>query len=233
MDSRWCLTLVYWAVVSSLVSTTTTTTTTTDTIITTTLEPDQQDLNVTTVQPDDQQKEEGSNRFLGFGGGGIGVGGGNAFGTYDVAASSYVGGSSGYHHQQTYQNLPHGAVPHLQSHYTNYHPGQQQYNPYHNTIPGYGGHHGGHHSGHRGGYLLQPGDSCKYYCLWSTQRTPYCCDNSPSVTGFLCPEVRHEGCPGTNYRHSLLFCARDHDCQFGKKCCFDACIKSHVCKTPL
>lgn len=176
MNSGLCVALVCWGVVWSMVCCPSTATTTT-TSITTTQEPDQQDLNATTVMPDDIQKEEGSNRFLGFGGGG------NAFGTYDVAASSFVQGSSGYHqqhqHQQAFQGhaahaggvLPH-PHHHLQSSYHHGFPPGRPYNPYHNTIPGGYGHAGGF-----GGVLLQPGDSCKYYCLWSTSRAPYCCDS--------------------------------------------------------
>nr|WRK13801.1 crustin-like protein 3 [Eriocheir sinensis] len=80
-----------------------------------------------------------------------------------------------------------------------------------------------------------PPQDCKYWCKDHNDQN-YCCglphEEFPPFTsehpGF-CPAVR-DSCTGVRVSRPKL-CPHDGVCDFGSKCCYDACLEHHVCKT--
>nr|ACJ06763.1 crustin Ha1 [Hyas araneus] len=80
----------------------------------------------------------------------------------------------------------------------------------------------------------QPQD-CKYWCKDNNAKL-YCCGKAgttyPSFTREhtgLCPAARSTCTDVRSARPT--FCPHDGACTFSSKCCYDACVKHHVCKT--
>ncbi|XP_047468303.1 acanthoscurrin-1-like [Penaeus chinensis] len=77
---------------------------------------------------------------------------------------------------------------------------------------------------------------CRYWC-----RTPegqaYCCETAyeperPVGTKLLeCPDVRPT-CPQSIRAGGPVRCSNDYKCANLDKCCYDRCLKEHVCKPP-
>ncbi|XP_076058503.1 uncharacterized protein LOC143035518 [Oratosquilla oratoria] len=84
-----------------------------------------------------------------------------------------------------------------------------------------------------------PGSSrCRYWCK-TPENQYYCCEDNnqpirPVQEKFgTCPPVRLE-CPQTRIATGPpLTCSNDGSCPVSDKCCFDVCLKEHVCKLPL
>nr|CAH25401.1 carcinin-like protein [Carcinus maenas] len=82
---------------------------------------------------------------------------------------------------------------------------------------------------------LFPPKDCKYWCK-DNLGINYCC-GQPGVTypPFTkkhlgrCPPVR-DTCTGVRTQLPT-YCPHDGACQFRSKCCYDTCLKHHVCKT--
>lgn len=82
-----------------------------------------------------------------------------------------------------------------------------------------------------------PPASCTHWC-----RTPenqvYCCKEGHEpvpehivVKPGRCPPVRPV-CPPVRTFSAPSHCSSDSDCSSYDKCCFDRCLKEHVCKPP-
>ncbi|XP_076059279.1 uncharacterized protein LOC143035937 [Oratosquilla oratoria] len=84
--------------------------------------------------------------------------------------------------------------------------------------------------------LPTPSHSCRYWCP-TPENQFYCCegDNKPisrlEVKHGKCPPVRPE-CPFSTRFGPPLSCSSDGSCPGIEKCCFDRCLKEHVCKGP-
>ncbi|XP_063593863.1 keratin, type I cytoskeletal 9-like [Penaeus indicus] len=87
-----------------------------------------------------------------------------------------------------------------------------------------------------GGYGGGSSSSCRYWCR-SGNNQFYCCENSSQTTSNIavhpgsCPAVRPL-CPGTRGLPPKT-CSNDGSCGWADKCCFDSCLKLHVCKPAL
>nr|ACM89167.2 crustin antimicrobial peptide [Portunus trituberculatus] len=83
--------------------------------------------------------------------------------------------------------------------------------------------------------LPYSGLDCKYWCKDNYDKH-YCCGppgrTYPPYTerSGKCPPVRAT-CTGVRSRLPKL-CPHDGACDFPSKCCYDACLEHHVCKTP-
>nr|AFI56572.1 crustin [Scylla tranquebarica]UFQ20537.1 crustin protein [Scylla serrata] len=80
-----------------------------------------------------------------------------------------------------------------------------------------------------------PGRDCKHWCKDNNEAL-YCC-GPPGITypplirehPGKCPSVRST-CTGVRSSRPKL-CPHDGACDFRSKCCYDACVEHHVCKT--
>ncbi|XP_037792050.1 acanthoscurrin-2-like, partial [Penaeus monodon] len=87
-----------------------------------------------------------------------------------------------------------------------------------------------------GGYGGGSSSSCRYWCR-SGNNQFYCCENSSQTASNIavhpgsCPAVRPL-CPGTRGLPPKT-CSNDGSCGWADKCCFDSCLKLHVCKPAL
>ncbi|XP_050738559.1 uncharacterized protein LOC127009495 [Eriocheir sinensis] len=83
--------------------------------------------------------------------------------------------------------------------------------------------------------LPPPSKDCKYWCK-DNKNQNYCCglphEVFPPFTSEhpgRCPPVR-SSCTGVRIA-GPKYCPHDGVCAFTSKCCFDVCLKRHVCKT--
>ncbi|KAK3880309.1 hypothetical protein Pcinc_015196 [Petrolisthes cinctipes] len=84
-----------------------------------------------------------------------------------------------------------------------------------------------------------PGPPCRHTCFRENPGQPddgetYCCDrgNLPDI-----PSETHPGrcphaipCPASGTRFQPKACAQDGHCRYHEKCCYNSCVKYHVCK---
>merc|ERR1739844_673633 len=112
---------------------------------------------------------------------------------------------------------------------------------------------GGSYPGHNGGGIRQPTHggginnytpnnggrghgNCRYWCK-DPQGRAYCCEtgnDAPAPVGVKpgkCP-VPRPVCPVHTRFGPPKTCSNDGTCHGAEKCCFDTCLKEHVCKPP-
>ncbi|XP_076040758.1 uncharacterized protein LOC143025114 [Oratosquilla oratoria] len=83
----------------------------------------------------------------------------------------------------------------------------------------------------------RPGATCRYWCK-TPEGQAYCCDigNRPpgpvTVKPGFCPPVRPVCPPVRSFPGPPITCSNDGSCGGADKCCFDRCLKEHVCKAP-
>ncbi|XP_037772498.1 pupal cuticle protein 36a-like [Penaeus monodon] len=91
-------------------------------------------------------------------------------------------------------------------------------------------------SGIIGGGISNGPSECRYWCR-TPENQAYCCETAyepetPVGTKFLeCPDVRPT-CPQSIRAGGPVRCSNDYKCANFDKCCYDRCLKEHVCKPP-
>ncbi|XP_076048546.1 antileukoproteinase-like [Oratosquilla oratoria] len=83
-----------------------------------------------------------------------------------------------------------------------------------------------------------PSSSCRYWCR-TPERQVYCCESGnqrPSQVRVpkpgRCPQNKI-ACPPVEYfRGPPQTCSNDGSCYGYDKCCYDRCLREHVCKPP-
>ncbi|KAK4314667.1 hypothetical protein Pmani_014051 [Petrolisthes manimaculis] len=84
-----------------------------------------------------------------------------------------------------------------------------------------------------------PNPTCRHTCIRENPGQPddgesYCCDtgNLPDIPGATnpgrCPHAI--ACPSSGTRFQPKACAQDGHCRYHEKCCYNSCVKYHVCK---
>ncbi|XP_042865726.1 small cysteine and glycine repeat-containing protein 2-like [Penaeus japonicus] len=99
-----------------------------------------------------------------------------------------------------------------------------------------GGFPGGVPGGVPGSFPGQPA-ICRNWCL-TPEKQAYCCETVFEPEGPVgtkpnnCPLVRPT-CPETRFQvQPPINCSNDFKCAGFDKCCYDRCLKQHVCKPP-
>nr|ACU25385.1 crustin 4 [Panulirus japonicus] len=107
-----------------------------------------------------------------------------------------------------------------------------------------GGVHGGVHGvvpgvvpGVSPGVVPGQSSSCRYWCR-TPQGQAYCCENASRPSGPVgtkpgrCPPVRPNCPPVRTFGGPPQTCSNDYSCAGSDKCCYDTCLREHVCKPP-
>ncbi|XP_066973308.1 uncharacterized protein [Macrobrachium rosenbergii] len=86
------------------------------------------------------------------------------------------------------------------------------------------------------GQGVAPPATCKHWCR-APRGQAYCCEGVQEPEGPVgikpgnCPRVRNV-CPPVRTFSPPNPCSNDYRCFGSNKCCYDVCLKEHVCKPP-
>ncbi|XP_076030922.1 uncharacterized protein LOC143019112 [Oratosquilla oratoria] len=85
---------------------------------------------------------------------------------------------------------------------------------------------------------VAPSSDCRYWCK-TPEGAAYCCETTNQVADPIATQIVKPGiCPPVRPVCPRIFgppitCSNDGACSSVDKCCFDRCLKEHVCKAPL